>query len=106
MVNSRTPINERQAELLERIAGGDTLSSAADVEHRRSAYALRDRGLVTVSKRAGVFTAQVTDRGRYRLDHDHYPEHDERTGSVAERPRPWHRRTPAGTSARTARRAV
>lgn len=68
MVDRWAPLNERQHELLVRVAGGDTLSAAEDVMHRTSAYALSNRGLVSISKRGGVFAVHVTDRGRYVLD--------------------------------------
>jgi hypothetical protein len=68
VVTRRTPINERQAELLERVATGDTLSAAEDTVHRASAYALSNRGLVSVTKRGGVFAAHITDRGQRLVD--------------------------------------
>jgi len=68
VVDRRTPVNERQAELLVRVAGGDTLSAAEDAMHRTSAYALSNRGLVSITKRGGVFAVHLTDRGRRFLD--------------------------------------
>lgn len=68
VVTRRTPLNERQAELLERVAGGDTLSAAEDAVHRASVYALSNRGLVSVTKLGGVFAARITDRGQRLVD--------------------------------------
>lgn len=68
MVTRRTPLNERQVELLERVAAGDTLSAAEDTVHRASVYALSNRGLVSVTKRGGVFAAHITDRGQRLVD--------------------------------------
>ncbi len=45
---------------------------------RRSTYALRDRGLVTVSRRGGGWQAEVTEAGRFYLEHGHHPEHPAR----------------------------
>ena len=53
---------------------------------RRSTYALRDRGLVTVSRRGGGWRAEVTEAGRFYLQHGHHPDH------------PAHGRTAAGES--------
>lgn len=89
MVRRSDPINDRQAELLERIADGDTLGSAEAVPQRITARALQARGLVAVSKRGGVFAATITDAGRHYLQHGHHPEADaspatgERTRSAA-----------------------
>ena len=65
MTNRWDPINDRQANLLERIADGDTLSAPADASLRTTAYALRSRGLVATSKRGGTFVATITAAGRY-----------------------------------------
>ncbi|WP_157110897.1 hypothetical protein [Nocardia anaemiae] len=74
MVRRSDPINDRQADLLERIADGDTLSKPDDSPQRTTAYALQARGLITISKRAGVFTASITDAGKYYLKHGRHPE--------------------------------
>ncbi|MFC7870789.1 hypothetical protein ACFUS2_06445 [[Kitasatospora] papulosa] len=42
---------------------------------RRSTYALRDRGLVTISRRRGEFRTRVTEAGQFYLEHGHHPEH-------------------------------
>jgi len=59
MVKARTQVNDRQIELLGRIAGGDTLSTANESGHRASVYALKNCGLVTVPERGGLFTAHT-----------------------------------------------
>lgn len=65
-------LNERQLAVLRRIADGDELSD--DHQARISARALHDRLLVKISKQGG-WSAQLTDAGRYYLDHGHHPEH-------------------------------
>ncbi|MGV9663779.1 hypothetical protein [Nocardia niigatensis] len=74
MVRRSDRINDRQAELLKRIADGDTLGSAEAAPQRITARALQTRGLVAISKRGGVFIATVTDVGRYYLEHGQRPE--------------------------------
>ncbi|MFI6581817.1 hypothetical protein [Embleya sp. NPDC050493] len=71
------PLNSAQHELLKRVGAGADLSAAADLPYRQSAYALSNRGLVTVSKRGGVFRASITDAGRFRLEHGHHPDRPE-----------------------------
>lgn len=68
------PINDRQADVLERIADGNTLSAPADAPLRTTAYALRSRGLVNTTKRGGTFVATITPAGRYYIEHGHHPE--------------------------------
>ncbi|MGW4769844.1 hypothetical protein ACWEO2_17585 [Nocardia sp. NPDC004278] len=74
MVRRSDQINDRQADLLERIADGDDLSKPDAVSLRTTARALQARGLIAISKRKGVFAASVTDIGKYYLKHGHHPE--------------------------------
>ncbi|MGW8951526.1 hypothetical protein [Streptomyces sp. NPDC055709] len=67
-------LNGRQLTLLRHIAAGED-PGAQDPGMRRTTYALRDRGLVTVSRRGGGWRAQVTEAGRFYLEHGHHPEH-------------------------------
>ncbi|MCJ0868455.1 hypothetical protein [Streptomyces sp. AP-93] len=66
-------MNERQLELLRRLQGGEGLGS--DPGLRRTAYALRDRGLLAVSRQQGepVWT-QVTEAGAFYLKHGYHPD--------------------------------
>ncbi|MGA4539019.1 hypothetical protein ACPA54_03410 [Uniformispora flossi] len=68
------PLNAAQLELLKRVGAGADLSAADDSPYRTSAYALSNRGLVTVSKRGGVFRALITDAGQFYLEHGHHPD--------------------------------
>lgn len=68
------PLNSAQHELLKRVGAGADLSAADDVPYRTSAYALSNRGLVTVSKRGGLFRTLITDAGRFYLEHGHHPD--------------------------------
>lgn len=97
------PLNPRQMDVLNRIAAGDDAS--LDPGAKRSARALQDRGLLTISRCDGVWRAEVTDAGRFYLDHGHHPDrrqpsHDApAAGSQNSEPRP---RQPPKTTARVA----
>ncbi|MCP2298307.1 hypothetical protein APR11_004752 [Nocardia amikacinitolerans] len=82
MTRRSDQLNDRQGDLLERIADGDDLSSPESAPLRVSAHALQSRGLVTISKRKGFFAASITEVGRYYLRHGYHPEND--------RPSGWH----------------
>ncbi|WP_146765880.1 hypothetical protein [Micromonospora noduli] len=75
-------LNERQLDLLRRIHGGDDLSGPDGVEYRRSARALQDRNLVTVTRKAGVWRASSTDAGRFYLEHGHHPDHPDHRAAL------------------------
>jgi hypothetical protein len=68
------PINERQRAALERIAAGEDLSGDSNIAARVSAGALRNRGLVTIHKRAGHWDGEITDAGTFYLAHGHHPD--------------------------------
>ncbi|WP_414505523.1 hypothetical protein [Streptomyces sp. NEAU-L66] len=68
-----SPLNDRQRALLGRLDTGEELSGQ-DPSDRRSAYALRDRGLLAVRRSRGVLSAQVTEAGKFYLKHGHHPD--------------------------------
>ncbi|MGD3108963.1 hypothetical protein [Streptomyces sp. YGL11-2] len=69
-----SPLNDRQQALLGRLDAGEELSGQ-DPSDRRSAYALRDRGLLVVRRSCGVLSAEVTESGKFYLKHGHHPDH-------------------------------
>ncbi|MFI0734153.1 hypothetical protein ACH4S9_34920 [Streptomyces sp. NPDC021225] len=69
-----SPLNDRQRALLGRLAAGEKLS-AQELSDRRSAYALRDRGLLVVRRSRGGSSAEVTEAGKFYLKHGHHPDH-------------------------------
>ena len=69
-----SPLNDRQLALLGRLDAGEELS-AQELSDRRSAYALRDRGLLAVRRSRGVLSAEVTAAGKFYLKHGHHPDH-------------------------------
>ncbi|MDA1362723.1 hypothetical protein O1R50_24090 [Glycomyces luteolus] len=62
-------MNDRQLETLRLVGAGDDLSGGEHVGRRVTGRALQSRGLVTVSKRDGIWRAAITDAGRYYLEH-------------------------------------
>ncbi|GAB2901731.1 hypothetical protein GCM10027074_78560 [Streptomyces deserti] len=76
-VERRPAPNERQRALLERLVAGEEPGAWAAGEWR-SAYALRDRGLLTVDKGGGAVRVEVTEAGRFYLRHGRYPDASER----------------------------
>ncbi|GAA4049152.1 hypothetical protein GCM10022248_15140 [Nonomuraea soli] len=64
-------LNERQMATLRRIAEGDPVT-AKDSDLARTVYALRDRGLVSTPRTNGVWVAEVTEAGRFYLEHGYY----------------------------------
>ncbi|MFV2195455.1 hypothetical protein [Nocardiopsis sp. LOL_012] len=82
------PLNELQLSVLSKIAEGVDLSDHEGVKYRRSAYALRDRGLVTAGRKQGKWQARVTDAGRFYLEHGHHPDRPSDGKGAKERERP------------------
>lgn len=82
------PLNERQLHVLNEVAGGNDLSDPDAMHLRQSARALQHRGLLSISKKNGVWRAQLTDAGQFYLDHGHHPDHpDHVTSDVSDAPR-------------------
>lgn len=69
---ARKPVNSRQLEVLQWIADGCPVGVMPDSSHKTTAVALRNRGLAKLSKRGG-WNAEITDEGRYFLEHGAYP---------------------------------
>jgi len=67
-------LNEQQLELLKRIDVDEDLGGPEHAHLRRSANALRDRGLISLSKRGGIWRAEMAQAGRFYLDHGHHPD--------------------------------
>ncbi|KOU62250.1 PE-PGRS family protein [Streptomyces sp. WM4235] len=86
-----TPINDRQLALLTRIGEGSDPVTSESPELALTARALKDRGLITMPKEGGRWQAEISDAGRFYLQHGHHPD----------RPRPAPRRS-CTTAAATA----
>lgn len=74
MVSLRQPLNSRQLEVLGWIADGCPDGVMANASYKLTAGALRDRRLVTISKKGGTWRAALTERGTYYLVHGAYPD--------------------------------
>lgn len=92
------PVNAAQREVLHWLAGGGSTNPPRE-EFKLSARALAGRGLATVTRRKGVWTASLTEAGRDFVDHDAYPPTAE-PGPVRKAPN-----APASRKARVTRRA-
>jgi hypothetical protein len=73
---SKQRMNERQLSLLRRIGEGSQPVTSKEPAMATTVYALRNRGLVTTPRVAGVWTAVITDAGRYYLEHGRHPKED------------------------------
>jgi hypothetical protein len=72
-VHRWSALNERQRALLERLAAGED-PAAWEPGGRRSAHALRDRGLLNVTRAGGEARAEATEAGRFHLRHGRHPD--------------------------------
>ena len=69
------PVNELQVQILQWIADdcpGDRIPTEGHL-YKTSAAALKGRGLVSISRRGGQWSAEVTEAGRHYLEHGDYP---------------------------------
>jgi hypothetical protein len=69
-------LNDRQVRVLRWVADGCPADRMADEFFKRTAASLQDRRLVVVSRRRGGWQAEVTDAGRFYLEHGHHPRAD------------------------------
>jgi hypothetical protein len=77
-------LNDRQLQLLGRIAASTEPVTSQEYTLAATVYALRSRGLVTTARRpAGTWVAAVTEAGRHYLEHGAYPPRNETRSSAA-----------------------
>ncbi|MFF9198766.1 PE-PGRS family protein [Streptomyces sp. NPDC014779] len=74
-----SPLNDRQLALLTRIGEGKNPVTSASPELAITARALKSRGLITMPKHGGKWQAEITDDGRFYLEHGHHPDRPEPT---------------------------
>jgi hypothetical protein len=67
------PLNARQLDTLRRIADGPSVDSSTHPGFSGSVYALRARGLVTTPRQGRGWRAEITDAGRFYLEHGYHP---------------------------------
>ncbi len=71
------PSNDRQLALLTRIGDGPDPVTSDSPELAVTARALRDRGLVIMPRKKGRWQAEITEAGRFYLEHGHHPDRPE-----------------------------
>ncbi|MGV0578101.1 hypothetical protein ABQE57_05940 [Mycolicibacterium elephantis] len=67
------PLNQRQVDLLRWVSDGCPQGHWEDFTYKTTASALEWRGLITVSKRGGIWTASITEAGAHYLKTGNYP---------------------------------
>jgi len=67
------PVTPRQLEALRWVADGCPQNAWSGDTHKLSARALEARGLITVSRRNGTWSAVLRPAGQHYLDHGEYP---------------------------------
>ncbi len=72
-----SPLNDRQLALLTRIGDGSDPVTSDSPELAATARALKERGLITRPKQGGRWQAEITDAGRFYLEHGHHPDRPE-----------------------------
>lgn len=72
-----SPLNDRQLALLTRIGGGPDPVTSDSPELALTARALKERRLITMPKQSGKWQAEITDAGRFYLEHGHHPDRPE-----------------------------
>ena len=65
----RKPLNDRQAALLQRISDDTAPVTSHESGLATSVYALQHRRLVKLTRSKGSWTAEITDEGRFYLEH-------------------------------------
>jgi hypothetical protein len=83
VVNRAAPVNARQLEVLQWIADGCPNGVMKDYTYKTTAVALQGRRLVTVTRKRGVWRAQLTAAGSYYLECGRYPEDLRAAGHTA-----------------------
>ena len=73
MVQRNSRLNPRQVEVLQWIADGCPSGVMKGHSHKTTAVALRNRRLITLSRKGGVWRAASTDSGIHYLRHGNYP---------------------------------
>lgn len=85
---ARAPLNDQQLEVLAWIRDGAPAESYEDYRPRIVARALHNRNLVEVRGHGPNWSATLTDKGRFYLEHGDYPPAPAETPPTAQRPVP------------------
>ncbi|MFI7393301.1 PE-PGRS family protein [Streptomyces tendae] len=74
-----SPLNDRQRTLLTRIGEGSEPVTSDSPELALTARALKERRLITMPRQGGKWQAEITEAGRFYLEHGHHPDRPEPT---------------------------
>ena len=77
---TRKRLNDQQSKILRWIGQGCPDGEQPGAGYKLSAQALQSRSLAKVSRRQGIWTAELTDDGRHYLEHGDYPPAPAATG--------------------------
>ncbi|MFH8981710.1 hypothetical protein [Streptomyces varsoviensis] len=72
-----SPLNDRQLALLTRLGDGTDPVTSDSPELALTARALKERRLITMPRQGGKWRAEITDAGRFYLEHGHHPDRPE-----------------------------
>ncbi|UJV41667.1 PE-PGRS family protein [Streptomyces sp. AMCC400023] len=72
-----SPLNDRQLGLLTRIGDGTDPVTSDSPELALTARALKERRLITMPRQGAKWRAEITDAGRFYLEHGHHPDRPE-----------------------------
>lgn len=67
-------LNDRQVAVLRRVGAGTDPVTAKNPELATTVRALRGRGLVTMPRRDGIWSAEITEAGQFYLDRGYHPD--------------------------------
>ncbi|MFI0366605.1 hypothetical protein ACH35V_01925 [Actinomadura sp. 1N219] len=76
-------LNARQLSVLQRVGDDADEVSAKRSELGTTVYALQNRGLVKTSRRDGVWCVEITEAGRFYLQHGHHPDRPDPNDRIA-----------------------
>jgi len=82
MVELYGRLNDRQLRVLRWVADGCPDGEMAYASYKRTAASLQDRRLLTIRRGRGGWRADLTDAGRFYLEHGHHPLGDPSAGSA------------------------
>jgi hypothetical protein len=74
---------DHQLAVLQRVGDPDDLVTARDSALATTVYALRNRGLVVTPRVDGRWRAEITEAGRFYLEHGYHPERPDAPGQPA-----------------------
>jgi hypothetical protein len=81
-------LNDRQLAVLRRVGAGTDPVTAKNPELATTVRALRGRGLVTMPRQDGIWSAEITEAGQFYLDRGYHPDKPQATSATKPPARP------------------